>query len=142
MSRMRQKRKARALAAEVEDGAQAEAGGAGGDEPVIEEDPEAGDEDAEASLAWLTRHYVAQTAERAEQWFQHERGWPDEWRDALGFADDGVLVTAAQARELRRELEAVVARYRDAGACEPAARRVLVTALALPVEPRFTEDGS
>ena len=102
----------------------------------------AGDEDAEASLAWLTRHYVAQTAERAERWFQHERGWPDEWRDALGFADDGVLVTAAQARELRHELEAVVARYHAAGAGDPAARLVLVSALALPVQPRFEEDGS
>jgi hypothetical protein len=64
------------------------------------------------------------------------------WRDALGFAAVGVLVTSAQARELRRELVAVVARYRDAGAGDPEARTVLVSTLALPVRPRFAEDRS
>lgn len=96
-----------------------------------------GDEDAEASMTWLTRHYVAQLADRAEGWFQAERGWPREWRDALGYSDDGVLVTAEQAGALAKEVMAVIDRYRDAGAGDPAARRVLVSAVALPVEPGF-----
>ena len=99
----------------------------------------AGDEQAEESITWLTRHYVAQQTERAEQWFQHERGWPQEWRDALGYGDDGVLVTPAQARALFDELMEVVHRYRSAGEGDPAARQVLVSALALPVHARFGE---
>lgn len=96
-----------------------------------------GDEQAEESIAWLTRHYVAQQAERAEQWFQHGRGWPQEWRDALGYADDGVLVTPDQARELAAELQDVLGRYRTAGSGDPDARQVLVSTLAVPVQPRF-----
>jgi DNA-binding transcriptional ArsR family regulator len=96
-----------------------------------------GDDQAEESMTWLTRHYVAQQGERAEQWFQHQRGWPREWRDALGYADDGVLVTPAQARQLAEELQALLHRYRDAGAGDPDARPLVVSALAIPVEPRF-----
>ncbi len=99
-----------------------------------------GDEQAEESISWLTRHYLAQQGERAEQWLQHQRGWPREWRDALGYADDGVLVTPAQARALAEELLEVIHRYRDAGAGDPAARRVLVSAISLPVAARFEED--
>lgn len=96
-----------------------------------------GDDETEESMTWLTRHYVARQAERAEQWFQHQRGWPREWRDALGYADDGVLVTPDQARQLAEELQGLLHRYRDAGTGDPAARHVLVSALAIPVEPRF-----
>ena len=96
-----------------------------------------GDEDAEESMTWLTRHYVAQMADRAEGWFQAQRGWPRAWRDALGYSDDGVLVTAEQAVAMGEELMAVIDRYRDAGAGDPAARRVLVSAVALPVQARF-----
>jgi DNA-binding transcriptional ArsR family regulator len=102
----------------------------------------AGDDRAEESMTWLTRHYVAQQTDRAEQWFQHQRGWPQAWRDALGYADDGVIVTPAQARELAEELQAVMGRYREAGAGDPAARRVLVSTLAIPVQPRFEGDPS
>jgi len=96
-----------------------------------------GDEDAEESMTWLTRHYVAQLVDRAEGWFQAERGWPREWRDALGYGDDGVVVTAEQAAAMGQDLMAVIDRYRNAGAGDPAARRVLVSTVALPVHPRF-----
>ena len=64
--------------------------------------------------------------ERAAQWAQHGTDWPGHWRDALGSGDDGVLVTASQARELRAEIEAVIRRYHHAGAGDPDALRVLV----------------
>ena len=86
MSRMRQKRKARALAAEVES-AQAEAGGAGGDEPVIEEDPEAGDEDAE----------VPDIAEDADAGIDHEH--EEEESAAAGDADAGENADAVAAED-------------------------------------------
>lgn len=101
-----------------------------------------GDPEAEESISWLTRHYVAQTAERTEQWLEHERGWPREWRDALGFADDGVLVTAEQARTLFVELQELLHRHREVGAGQPGARRVLVALTALPVQPRYEEEGA
>lgn len=95
----------------------------------------AGDPDAEASLAWLTGFYRSFQSERAEQWAAHQESWPGEWRDVLGSGDDGLLVTAQQARELRDELAAVVRRYRDAGAAEPGALRVLIYTDLLPVDP-------
>ncbi len=93
-------------------------------------------------MTWLTRHYVAQLAERAEGWFQAERGWPREWRDALGYGDDGVVVTAEQATAMGKELMAVIDRYRNAGVGDPDARRVLVSTMALPVHAQFEESRS
>ena len=86
----------------------------------------AGDPDSEASLAWLTGFYRTFHDERAAQWSQNATDWPGRWRDALGSGDDGVLVTASQARELRAEIEAVIRRYHQAGADHPDAVRVLV----------------
>jgi DNA-binding transcriptional ArsR family regulator len=96
-----------------------------------------GDRDAEESLAWLTQHYVGEQAQRARTWLEHEREWPREWRDALGYADDGVVVTATQAAELFADLEALFARYREAGRGDPGARRLLAGVLLTPVEPRY-----
>jgi segregation and condensation protein B len=91
MSRMRQKRKARALATEEAHGAQVEAGGAGGDEPVIEEDPEAGDEDAE----------VPDIAEDADAGIdhEHEEEDPDAASAAAEDGDAGENADAARAAE-------------------------------------------
>jgi DNA-binding transcriptional ArsR family regulator len=99
----------------------------------------AGDEEAEESLAWLTRHYTAELVDRAERWFQVERSWPREWRDALGYGDEGLHVTPAQARAMRDEIEAVIERYRDAGTDDPAAIQVLFGALLLPVDETYQE---
>ena len=100
-----------------------------------------GDPDAEESLLWLVRHYVAEQQRRAELWFQHEREWPRAWRDSLGYADDGVLVTQAQARQLFDELESLLARYREAGQGDPTARSLLVGTLMVPIEPRYRPDS-
>jgi DNA-binding transcriptional ArsR family regulator len=94
----------------------------------------AGDPEAEASLAWLTRHYQASLADRVEAWIERSPEWSAEWRDVLGSGDDGVTVTPAQARALREELHDVVSRYRDAGAGDPGAIRVLVWSHLLPVD--------
>jgi DNA-binding transcriptional ArsR family regulator len=95
-----------------------------------------GDEDAEASLTWLTRHYVSEVQDRADRWFAAERSWSREWRDVLGYGDDGVLVTPAQARALREEIHQVVTKYRNAGAGDPDATEVLVHTILLPTDPR------
>ena len=94
----------------------------------------AGDPDSEASLAWLTGFYRTFHDEHAAQWAQHATDWPGGWRDALGSGDDGVLVTAAQARELRAEIEAAIRRYHDAGAGDPDALRVLVYTDLFPLD--------
>ncbi|QZY28279.1 ArsR/SmtB family transcription factor [Nocardioides coralli] len=97
----------------------------------------AGDEEAEASVSWLTRHYTAELVERAELFFQAEAGWPAAWRDALGYGDDGLLLTPEQAREMREEIQAVLHRFRDAGAGDPQAVRVIHGSLLVPVEATY-----
>jgi predicted ArsR family transcriptional regulator len=96
----------------------------------------AGDPEAEASLAWLARHYHSTLTDRVERWAELSPAWPAEWRDTLGSGDDGVTVTADQARAMWEELHAVVHRYRDAGAGDPAAIRVLVWTHVLPLDDR------
>jgi DNA-binding transcriptional ArsR family regulator len=93
-----------------------------------------GDDESEASLSWLTRHYQDTLAQRVERWAEVGRAWPAGWRDTLGSGDDGVLVTAEQARALWDEIQDVVRRYRDAGADDPDAIRVLVWTHLLPVD--------
>ena len=94
----------------------------------------AGDQDAEASLTWLGRHYHSQLADRAERWAEIQRDWPRHWRDTLGSADDKVWVTSDQARAMWDELQEVVRRYRTAGEGEPDAIRVLVWTYLLPMD--------
>jgi DNA-binding transcriptional ArsR family regulator len=96
----------------------------------------ADDEDAEASLSWLTRDYLRQAAERMQGWLDVEHGWPKEWRDAMGSSDDVVEVTAAQAEKLLDELLAVLARYRTIGAGDPDARQVSLWLMMHPVDSR------
>ncbi len=96
----------------------------------------AGDPEAEASLAWLSRHYQSNLNERVDGWIDRSPEWPAEWRDVLGFGDDGVMVTSAQAAVMRQEIEAVIARHREAGAGDPGAIRVLVWTHLLPVDDR------
>ncbi len=102
----------------------------------------AGDPEAEASLAWLARHYHSTLTERVERWADRSPDWPPEWRDTLGSGDDGVTVTAAQAKALWEELQAVITRYRDAGADEPDAIRVLVWTHLLPLDDEPPGDRS
>ncbi|MGH3346781.1 MAG: helix-turn-helix domain-containing protein, partial [Nocardioides sp.] len=102
----------------------------------------AGDEDAEASLSWLTRDYFTGLQARADRWFAAERAWPQEWRDALGYADDGVHVTPAQAMAMREEIHEVVKKYRHAGDGQPGAAHLMIFPILLPVDERPSEDAS
>ncbi len=94
----------------------------------------ADDENARTALGWLQRDYVRQFAARAERWLDVSEAWPAEWVDALGMSDSFVEVTAQQAVELRDELDAVLARFRQAGADHPEARRIHVTVQSSPLE--------
>ncbi|WP_432478812.1 ArsR/SmtB family transcription factor [Nocardioides sp. GXQ0305] len=93
-----------------------------------------GDVEAEASLSWLTRHYQDTLAERVERWAEVSPQWPAAWRDTLGSGDDGVRVTSDQARAMWDEIQEVTRRYREAGADDPDAIRVLVWTHLLPVD--------
>lgn len=93
------------------------------------------DEDAQTSMGWLTRDYVRLAAEQMYRWLDVEDTWPLPWRDVLGIGDDGVTVTVDQARELRDELYALIARYRDSGAGDPSARRVTIGLMVRPMDP-------
>lgn len=101
-----------------------------------------GDEEAQASMTWLTRHYTETMVERADHWYQTERHWPVAWRDVLGSSDDGIVVTPDQARALADELRAVVRRYRDAGERDPAAIRVRTFTYLLPMDDDIPGDPS
>lgn len=94
----------------------------------------AGDPDAEASLAWLGDFYRSFHAERAREWAMHQTEWPGHWRDALGSADDGLLVTSDQVSALREEILAVLRRYRESGAGHDDAIRVHVYLDAYPFD--------
>jgi DNA-binding transcriptional ArsR family regulator len=96
----------------------------------------AGDEDARTALDWLQRDYIRQFAARAEHWLDAADGWPREWVDVLGLNDSFVEVTPAQAAALRDDLDAVLARYRAAGAGDPAARRIHISTQASPIDLR------
>lgn len=102
----------------------------------------AGDPHAEASLAWLTRHYQSWLAERVERWTEQAPRWPAHWRDILGHGDDAVTVTAEQAKAMWDEIQAVVSRYHDAGADDPQAIRVLAWTHLLPLDDEPPESRS
>jgi DNA-binding transcriptional ArsR family regulator len=102
----------------------------------------AGDDDAEASLSWLSRHYFTELQGRADRWFAAERAWPRAWRDALGYGDDGVHVTPAQAMALRADIHQLVQKYRNAGRGESDATDVMIMTILLPVVERPQDDLS
>jgi DNA-binding transcriptional ArsR family regulator len=101
-----------------------------------------GDDDAEASLSWLSRHYFTELEGWADRWFAAERTWTRAWRDALGYGDDGVHVTPAQAMAMREDIHQVVQKYRDAGRGEPDATDIMIWTILLPVGEPPQEEGS
>jgi len=92
----------------------------------------AGDEDAQTALGWLVRDYNRLLGQRFERWLDVEAEWPLPWRDASGMSDRWVLATAEQAQALKAELDQLLARYRDAGAGRPDARRLAVYTVLFP----------
>lgn len=94
----------------------------------------ADDEDAQASMGWLTRDYVHRSAVRMQHWLDVESTWPMAWRDVLSISDHPVTVTTEQARAMYDEILAVVDRYRSAGVDDPSAIRVELGISMHPVD--------
>ncbi len=97
--------------------------------------------DARAALNWLGQHYAHQFAEQMQRWNEVKDAWDDEWVDVFGLSDSFVTVTPEQARELHAELDAVLARYRDAGAGDPRAVRSQLHVHLAPLDP-FASPGA
>jgi DNA-binding transcriptional ArsR family regulator len=99
------------------------------------------DEDAATALGWLERDYLRLFTNDFGHWLDVAEAWPGEWQDAAGQGDTWVTVNAEQLKELRRELDEVVERYRSA---EPApdARRVTLWQAAFPLDPDALPDDA
>lgn len=93
-----------------------------------------GDANAEANLTWLVRDYSRNHAQRFENWLDVEQTWPVEWRDAVGWNDDFVVLTSEQTRAMTAEIDEVVARYRSAGRGDPDARRLSLARVIYPLD--------
>jgi DNA-binding transcriptional ArsR family regulator len=92
------------------------------------------DEDAATALGWLERDYLRLFSNDFGHWLDVAEAWPGEWQDAAGMGDTWVTVNPEQLRKLRRELDAVFERYRDAEPA-PGARRVTFWQAAYPLDP-------
>lgn len=92
----------------------------------------ADDEDARTAVGWLLRDYNRMFAERYAAWLDVAETWPAPWQDALESSDAVIEVTPEQMSALSAELEALLVRYRSAGAGDPRARKVAVYRVAMP----------
>jgi len=93
-----------------------------------------GDANSEANLTWLVRDYARHHAQRFEDWLDVEQTWPVQWRDAVGWNDDFVVLTSEQAQAMTAEIDEVIARYRSAGHGDPDARRLSVARVVVPLD--------
>jgi hypothetical protein len=92
------------------------------------------DEDAATALGWLERDYLRLFSTDFGHWLDVAEAWPDAWQDAAGMGDSWVTVNPEQLKTLRRELDEVLERYRDADPA-PDGRRVTFWTAAFPLEP-------
>ncbi|MFF2373552.1 ArsR/SmtB family transcription factor [Streptomyces xiamenensis] len=110
-----------------------------GDRTLREQEPE-------ATLAFLQSVAVAH-AQSTQRTLNELVTMPREWRETLGLGDRLLRLTPQEARQLRNELDEVVARYRPASATGPEeaperAERVQVVLHVLPdLEGSFDSDG-
>jgi predicted ArsR family transcriptional regulator len=93
-----------------------------------------GDEDAKAALDWLMRDYHRRFDLQYAQWLDRQDTWPQAWRDVTGMTQTWLRVRPDQLAALVAEVEATLERYRNAGAADPAARRIAVWQFAFPLE--------
>ncbi|MCH8627831.1 winged helix-turn-helix domain-containing protein [Arsenicicoccus piscis] len=99
-------------------------------------DPPAGSEPADAeALDWLERDYLAYLSDKATAYLDTADEWPARWREAAGQRDYLIQVTDAQLRSFNAELAELAARYRNVGQGNPAAKRVSVYQVNLPLDP-------
>lgn len=75
----------------------------------------AGDPDSAAAMEWLEGELLQIFIQRAQEWAAEAADWPLEWRDAADASDYLLRLTPAELQTMRREIHAVVERYRAAG---------------------------
>lgn len=92
------------------------------------------DDDDEADANWLEHDYLNHTLERAHAWVDAQHTWPLIWQEECRAFDAQVLVSEEQMTAFRAELNALLGRYRRAGAGTPGARRILVTVAPTPLD--------
>ncbi len=90
--------------------------------------------DEQQAELWLQHDYVEHFAARADRWIDQQEDWPQDWRQAAGLQDHGVLVTTEQVSALHAELAEVFQRYRRIGAGSPGAKRVAAYTALLPID--------
>lgn len=91
----------------------------------------ASDPDAEAANDWLQQDALGLSQAHAAAWHAAKHAWPLAWRDVAGMSDQFLDLTPDRLADLLRELDAVVARYREQPS-GPGARRVFVYLQAYP----------
>lgn len=95
----------------------------------------ADDEDARTALDWLVRRYHRDFDQRYTAWLDVADSWPARWQDASGMSDTWVEVTAEQAIRMFAEIDAVIEKYRHAGAGQPNARLLHTYRIGFPLDP-------
>ncbi|MEA4943435.1 MAG: helix-turn-helix domain-containing protein [Propionicimonas sp.] len=98
------------------------------------------DEDARTALDWLVRKYHRDFDQQYAAWLDVADTWPARWQDVSGMNDTWVEVTAAQARAMFTEIDAVIEKYRKAGAGQADARRLHSYRIAFPLDPADPPD--
>lgn len=94
------------------------------------------DPDDRAAADWLVGYQLRTTTERTQAWLDAQNEWPTEWLEVADLSDYRLHLTAAQTKELGRELHEVVLRYHQAGEAAQAA------AEARPAPGEAPADGS
>ncbi|MGQ0631235.1 MAG: helix-turn-helix domain-containing protein [Sporichthyaceae bacterium] len=73
------------------------------------------DPDDRAAATWLIGDHLRMNTAKTQDWLDAAGEWPREWVKAADLSDYRLLLTATQAAELTRELDAVITRYRVTG---------------------------
>ena len=94
----------------------------------------ADDEDARTALDWLRRGYSRDADAAYSHWLDVAESWPVAWQNASGMSDGWVTVTPEQAGLMGDELDAVIEKYRSAGAGDPRARRLHIYRMSFPLD--------
>lgn len=74
--------------------------------------PPMGDDEAEAASEDFQRAVLALYADRARGWLTAQHAWPRLWQEASTFSDVALRLSPAEAKQLKVEMAALLARYR------------------------------
>ena len=91
------------------------------------------DPDGEAAADWLRRYYLRSFVERYQAWLDAHATWPLEWQEVADASDFLLRLTPARVAALNREIDDLVARYRDPDPDDPDARQVELHLHAFPI---------